>query len=43
MTICTADGKTVYSGVGTEITRVRVNGGVYIVKVGKDITKTVVK
>lgn len=43
VTICTADGKTVYSGVGTEITRVRVNGGVYIVKVGKDITKTVVK
>lgn len=41
--IYTADGKTVYSGEGAEVTRVRVNSGVYIVKVGTATLKAVVR
>ncbi|MCM1079389.1 MAG: hypothetical protein NC116_06695 [Clostridium sp.] len=41
--IYTADGKTVYNGAGSAETNVRVENGVYIVRVGRNITKTVVK
>lgn len=44
VSVYTANGKTVYNGVGTAATRIDVNaGGVYIVKVGKTVVKAVVK
>ena len=43
MSIITADGKTIFDGKAADVTRVSVNGGVYIVKVGKTVTKAVVK
>lgn len=43
VSICTVDGKTVYNAAGSDITRVRVESGVYIVKTGNTVVKTVVK
>ena len=43
VSICTVDGKTIFDGKAADVTRVSVNGGVYIVKVGNTVTKAVVK
>lgn len=41
--ICTADGKTIYNAAGSDLARIRVESGVYIVKVGNAVAKAVVK
>lgn len=43
VSVYTVDGKAVYNAAGTETDRVRVESGVYIVKVGKTVMKTVVR
>lgn len=43
VSIYTMDGKTVYNAEGATVTNIRVENGVYIVKVGNNTVKTVVK
>ncbi|MBO5181953.1 MAG: hypothetical protein J6B92_08715 [Paraprevotella sp.] len=43
VSIYTADGKTVYKAAGQALTSIRVESGVYVVKVGKTTMKAVVK
>lgn len=43
VTICTVDGKAIYNATSTNAASVRVEGGVYIVKVGNAVVKTIVK
>ncbi|NPD91277.1 CARDB domain-containing protein [Xylanibacter muris] len=43
VSVHTMDGKTVYNAEGATVTNIRVENGVYIVKVGKNVVKTVVK
>jgi len=43
VSIYTADGKTVYDAAGSGLARIRVESGVYIVKVGNSVMKTIVK
>ncbi len=43
VSICTADGKVVYNAAGADFARVRVESGVYIVKAGNVVAKTIVK
>lgn len=43
VSVYTVDGKAVYDAAGTDINSVKVESGVYIVKVGKTVVKTVVR
>lgn len=43
VSICTIDGKVVYNAVASDVVSVPVEGGIYIVKVGKAVVKAIVK
>lgn len=43
VSICTIDGKVVYNAVASDAVSVPVEGGIYIVKVGKAVVKAIVK
>lgn len=43
ITVYSADGKTIYSGAGSQLTTVRAESGTYVVKIGRKTTKAYIK
>lgn len=43
VSVCAIDGKVIFDGEGTDITRIKVNSGVYTIKIDNTTVKAILK